>query len=202
MPSPTSALSTRAALIAVAQDCLAIGELDCPVSVLTKRAGVSVGSLYSHFKDKRDLLEVAGAEAISAYLPALDAKILAHEDPALAMLLFMMDLGDLTESDPRAAAILVNSGMRAMDRVREYSIEPSTAIRRSVTSGKRLPLDAEAFVIALVGAFTMMLARQTSNHPTADLPHRIGLIFAGVLGYTTEELEQILIENRAKAQRA
>lgn len=198
MPSTASAQSTRAALIAVAQECLAVGDLECPISELTKRAGVSVGSLYSHFKDKRDLLEVAGAEAVSAYLPALDAKILSHEDPALALLLFLLEFGDMTEKDPRTAAIIVNSGVRALDRVREYSIEPSTAIRRSVTTGKRLPLDAEAFVIALIGAFSMMLARQTSAHPTADLPHRVALMFAGALGYSGEELEKIIAVNRAK----
>lgn len=198
MPSPASASKTRAALIAVAQDCLAAGNLEISVSELTNRAGVSVGSLYSHFRDKRELFELAGAETIAGFLPALDARIIEQDDPALGLLLFMIDLGNLPDTDPRSAAIIVNSGLRAMDRVREYSIEPSTAIRRSVTTGARLPLDAEAYVIALVGAFSMMLARQTSAKPTPDLAHRVALMFAGILGYTEAELEESVIKHKGQ----
>lgn len=192
MPSPASAVKTREALIAAAQECLASDQLGASVSTLTKMAGVSVGSLYSHFKDRERLFDQAGAEYLARYLPSLNAILDRAENPALGLVGALYRLSELPQVNPRAARIAFNGGLRALNEVRYYSTEPSVAIRQAVSEGRVPPLDAEAFVIAVVGAFQMVLTRQMSNHATEDLPLRTALLFAEQLGCDEAEMTAYL----------
>ena len=52
MPSPASGLKTRQALLDVAKHYLGEGNSDVSIQQIAKDAEVSVGSLYTYFKDK------------------------------------------------------------------------------------------------------------------------------------------------------
>ncbi len=192
MPSSASAFKTRDALIAAAQECLASDQLGASVAQITQMAGVSVGSLYSHFKDRERLFDQAGAEYLARYLPSLNAILEKADNPAIGFVGALYRLSELPKVSPRSARIAFNGGTRALNEVRYYSTEPSVAIREAVTAGKIPPLDAEAFVIAVIGAFQMVLTRQMSNHQTENLPLRTALLFGAQLGYDEAQMQKYL----------
>ncbi|MEY4741451.1 MAG: HTH-type transcriptional regulator AcrR [Actinomycetota bacterium] len=183
MPSTASSEKTRQALILAAQDCLASDQLGISVAKLTELAGVSVGSLYSHFKDRENLFEQAGAEYLAGFLPALNRILESAPNPAIGLVGALYHLTELPTIDPRAGRIVLNGGTRALNQMRYYSTEPSMAIRQAVLAGSMSALDAEAFVISVIGAFQMVITRQLSLHATPDLPLRVALQFGHQLGF-------------------
>ena len=192
MPSAASSAKTRDALIAAAQDLLAAGNRDASIPEIAKRAGVAVGSLYTHFGNKNELMDAAARAALDEIIPDLQTLVLSHDDRALGFLATMAYGYLLPETNPRLARILVTAGVAGFATDRSFIAGPVESINDSVSRGLCTCDDPEAFALLTSGAYLNVLAIQMSANPVPGLGVRTIKLLGRQLGYSSEQLDVAL----------
>lgn len=192
MPSPASGLKTRQALIDVAKGYLGRGEVDVSIQEIASSADVSVGSVYTYFKDKNDLFEIAANEALLQSYGPLQEVALGVEDPALGFIAACLYACKRPEFDPETARIIVTMGPVGFARFTEYLAAPTAAVQESVDRGAAKVDDVEAFVIAISGAYQNVLAHYFVGTATPDLGERVLWRFAKEIGYSREQYAEVV----------
>lgn len=192
MPSPASGLKTRQALIDVSKGLLGRGEIEVSIQEIAKAAEVSVGSVYTYFKDKNELFEIAANEALLESYGPLQEVALGVEDPALGFIAACLYACKRPEFDPETARIIVTMGPVGFAKFREYLAAPTAAVQESVDSGKAKIEDVEAFVIAISGAYQNVLAHYFVGTASEDLGERVLWLFAQEIGYSREQYAEVV----------
>jgi AcrR family transcriptional regulator len=192
MPSPASGLKTRQALIDVAKALLGKGETDGSIQEIAQLAEVSVGSVYTYFKDKAELFEVAANEALLESYGPLQEVANKVTDPALGFIAACLYACKRPEFDPETARIIVTMGPVGFARFREYLAAPTLAVQESIDNGTAEFDDVEAFVIAISGAYQNVLAHYFVGTASPDLGERVLWIFAKQLGYSEIQYKEIV----------
>lgn len=192
MPSPASALKTRNALIEVAKRYLGEGNSDVSIQQIAKAADVSVGSVYTHFADKRALFEAAAHEAVLASYGDLERVANMLDDQALGFLAATLYACRRPQFDSQTARIIVTMGPLGFANFSEYLAQPTAAIQHSVDAGLAHCDDVPALVMAISGAYQGVLAHYVAGTAAPDLGERVLWLFAEQMGYTREQFQQVI----------
>lgn len=192
MPSAASSAKTRNALVLAAQAFLAVGRDDFSVPEVTRAAGVSVGSLYTHFTDKTHLIEQAAIAALDEAIPELQRIVMSQEDRALGFLASMAYSCSFPETNPRLARIIVTAGVSGFASDRSYAAGPIESLADSAAKGLAKCDDPEAFALMVSAAYMNVLAIQMSDNPVPRLAERTIRQLGRMLGYGDSQLDAIV----------
>ena len=192
MPSPASGLKTRQALLDVAKSLLGQGITDVTIGQIAQEAGVSVGSVYTYFKDKRELFDTAAHEAVLESYVDLAKIAFQFDDLALGFFAATLYACKRPEFDPQTARIIVEVGPIGFATFDEYLSEPTRAIQDSVDRGLASCEDVPAFVLAFSGAYQTVLAQYVAGSASVDLGERVLWLFAEQLGYSRDQYDEVV----------
>lgn len=192
MPSKESGLKTRQLLIAAAQDFLGEGRDDVSIQEVAKTAGVAVGSVYTHFSDRRHLFEIAAAEALMQGSPKLIEVAGGLEDPALGFLAIGLYSCSRHEFDPKLTRIVLTVGPIGFVNIQQYFETPAAMVKESVAKGWAKCDDVEAFVMAVSGAYQNVLAHYFAGTASPKLGERVFGLFATMLGYSAKDYARVV----------
>ncbi len=141
---------TRRALLDTARATFAAqGYVAASTEEIVRRAGVTRGALYYHFRDKAALFEAVFDEVRGEYLAALRTAIAAAEGDAWQRLMTGVDLFLEGIQDPTAQRIVYIDGPAVLDWSSEQRRAPAIALLREIFAPlmaagiiEQLPLDA------------------------------------------------------------
>ena len=141
---------TRRALLDTARTIFAAqGYAAASTEEIVRRAGVTRGALYYHFRDKAALFEAVFDEVRGEYLAALRAAIAAAEGDAWQRLMTGVDLFLGGILDPTVQRIVYIDGPAVLDWSSEQRRAPAIALLREIFAPlmaagviEQLPLDA------------------------------------------------------------
>ncbi|AXE54297.1 TetR/AcrR family transcriptional regulator [Aurantimicrobium sp. MWH-Uga1] len=192
MPSPASGLKTRQSLIDAAKGFLGQGNRDVSIQEIAKAANVSVGSVYTYFKDKNELFDAAAADALMDNVPQLEKILSGIDDSALGFLATGIWACRRPSFSPELARIILTVGPLGFARFDDYFQGPIQAIQQSVDRGLCHCEDIEAFVLAASGAYQNILAHVYAGTASEDLAERVYWQFAKELGYSREQYQEVI----------
>jgi len=152
---------TRKELLGAARALIAEnGVGDLRVSDVTERSDVALGSFYSHFATKDEIVEAILAETVSALADAIGDVGDHLDDPAEAMSVGVRRLVGLVDSDPELARLLVRLEDAEPRFERLIWDRAERIMRRGVESGRfRVDDGALALTIAIAGVLAAIRAR-------------------------------------------
>ena len=113
--------STRDALLAGAQAVLAEQGPSAPISDITERAGVGVGSFYNHFESKDELFRAAAQSALAEWEDYMVRRTADLDDPEERLCARIRLMGRMSDIRPDIAHIIVNSAPRLLAMPTGYS---------------------------------------------------------------------------------
>jgi AcrR family transcriptional regulator len=185
MPSAASGEKTRLRLIGAAQDLLGTGRADATVQEITKLAKVGVGSFYTHFIDKAELYEAAATAAQVVDNRKLGEIARSFEDQTLGFIASVIYACGRPKYDPKLNRIILTAGPRLF-AASDYLDEPRAILRASVEAGRVTPVDVDAWVASVAGAYQNLLALMDAGVVDETMPRRMFWLFAQQLGYSEE----------------
>jgi len=151
---------TRQELLGAARALIAEkGLADLRVSDVTEATDVALGSFYSHFETKDEIVEAILAETVSALADAIGNVGDHLDDPAEAMSVGVRKLVGLCDSDPALARLLV----RLEDAEPRFEgmiwARAERIMRRGIDSGRfRVQDGTLALTIAIAGVLAAIRA--------------------------------------------
>ncbi len=176
----------------VAKGYLGQGNRDVTIGQIAKDAGVSVGSLYTYFRDKNELFDAAAADALMDNVPQLEKILSGIDDSALGFLATGIWACRRPSFSPELARIILTVGPLGFARFDDYFQGPIQAIQQSVDRGLCRCEDIEAFVLAASGAYQNILAHVYAGTASEDLAERVYWQFAKELGYSREQYQEVI----------
>jgi AcrR family transcriptional regulator len=154
-----STATVTAILDATIQVLTAIGKERLTTTRVAQRAGVSVGTLYQYFPNKRSLLQAALRRHLVSVTEALErACELNRNEPICAMVTAIVETFFRAKmKEPRVSLALyaVSSdvdGIRILEELRERTEKALTSVL--ATAPERLTIDLELAAFMLQGAMT------------------------------------------------
>lgn len=187
---------TRRALIGAAQQLVARGEMDAPITTITELADVGTGSFYNHFTTKAELFDAAlraALEMLGALLDELTADI---DDPALAFATRSRLLGRLHRQQPELGAALLHTSSQWVRADVGLAPRARRTIRAGIAAGRFTVADAEVAYTVVAGA-TIGIGQLLIEEPTRDAGDTTDLAVAHllrVLGVPDEDVATILAQ--------
>lgn len=149
----------RLALLDAATDLLGErGYAGCSITAVAARAGVSAGSVYTHFTNKAELIADVFRAAVGREVDAVRAAARGHPSAAAQVDAVIETFAGRALKQPRRAyALLAEPVDPVVDELRlEFRLAfrdvIATAVRSGVTSGELPPQNPEIVAAALVGA--------------------------------------------------
>ena len=155
------AIANRARILEVAQSVFAECGLELDMHQVAKRAHLGVGTLYSHFANREELLGAIVRQAVEDTLTQLQTAQAAHADDPRAALQSLVLAGLQVQQkyqylfavihDPRLTKLLDSSYSRAA-RIQFLEI-PRELIDRGIRAGIfRQDLDQDMAAVTIIGA--------------------------------------------------
>ena len=185
-------IRTRSELVSSARALIAEnGVASLRVSDVTERSDVALGSFYSHFETKEDIVEAVVADAVTALADAIGDVADQLEDPAEGMSVGARRLVELCHSDPELARLLVKlddaeARFREMLWPRAYRV-----MERGITAGRFHLPDADlALTIAIAAVFATIRAI-IEDRTTPDSGKQCALILLRAVGVGEDGAEEI-----------
>jgi AcrR family transcriptional regulator len=180
--------ATRRGLIDAARDLFAAeGYADVSIEEICRRARVTKGALYHHFRDKRDLFRAVCSEVEVEWIDEL-ARLMADEPDVMARMLLGCDAFLDACLDPARQRILLLDGpavvgweeLRRMDAGRGLTLI-STVLEDAMEAGEleRQPVDPLAHL--LLGALNEASLAIARDRDPAAARERIGAALARLL---------------------
>jgi AcrR family transcriptional regulator len=158
---------------------------------VTERSDVALGSFYSHFETKEEIVEAVVADAISSLADALGDVSEQLEDPAEAMSVGARQLVGLGHAEPELARLLLALD-HAEDRFHQI-IWPRALVvmRRGVRDGRFRADDPELMLtLAIAGVFAGL--RLALERPDDDeLPSSCAAALLRLVGLRDAEARKI-----------
>ena len=157
-------LKTRLELVAAARQLIADGGVaDLRVADITAKVDVALGTFYSYFETKDDVVEAVVAEVLGPFADAAGDYGDQAEDPAVAMSVAIQELARICATAPDIPRLLVrlDDASARFERIVWHRAEP--LITRAIDSGRfRVAGNDPEFVVRVVLAavFAMLRARE------------------------------------------
>ncbi|AWW41540.1 TetR family transcriptional regulator [Streptomyces sp. AS58] len=114
-PLRRDARRNRDAITKAAADSFARQGIDAPLDGIAKAAGVAIGTLYSHFPSRADLVEVVFAEKLDAWLAAAE-QAAAADDPWEGFAGYLEAICEL-QADDRGLSDIASMQTSLADRI-------------------------------------------------------------------------------------
>ena len=165
------------------------GLAELRVSDVVEQADVALGTFYSHFASKEEMVEAIVADAITA-LAVKVADLGPHLDPAHALSIGVRRLVGLAETDPDLARLMLR--LDSAERVLESLVwEQAVAImQRGAESGRFETGDVHLTLrIAVAGVFVTIESALASEQPNAA--EECATVLLQAVGITREEAQAI-----------
>lgn len=184
---------TRAELLGAARSLIAErGVAGLRVSDVTERSDVALGSFYSHFETKDEIVTAVVAEAVALLADAIGDVGARLADPAEAMSVGVRQLVGLGRSDPELARLLLALD-HAEERFRQI-VWPRAypVMRRGVDEGRFASRSPELLLtLAIAGVFSAL--RLTIEQPAQprDLPAQCAVALLRLVGLSDAEAREI-----------
>lgn len=151
---------TRKELLGAARALIAEnGVADLRVSDVTERIDIALGSFYSHFETKDDIIEAVVSETVTALADSIGDVVDQFEDPAEAMSVGIRQVIGICDTDPQLARLLVR--LEDAEPRFEQMVWGRTqrVMRRGVKTGRfRVDDWALALTIAIAGVLATIRA--------------------------------------------
>jgi AcrR family transcriptional regulator len=183
---------TRSELLGAARALIAErGVAGLRVSDVTERSDVALGSFYSHFETKDEIVEAVVAEAVSSLADALGDVGGRLADPAEGMSVGARQLIELGRTEPELARLMLALD-HAEDRFAEVIYPRAlTIMRRGVESGRFIADEPELMLtLAIAGVFAGVRLALESPGDT-DLPSRCATALLRLVGLSDPESREI-----------
>jgi AcrR family transcriptional regulator len=163
------------------------------VSDVTERSDVALGSFYSHFETKDEIVEAVVAEAVSSLADAIGDVSDQLEDPAEAMSVGARQLVGLGRSEPELAKLLLaldHAERRFQAIVWRRSLP---VMQRGVSAGRFVPDQPELLLtLAIAGVFAgIALSLETADREAEELPSRCATALLRLVGIADAEAHAI-----------
>jgi AcrR family transcriptional regulator len=183
---------TRSELLESARALIAErGVAGLRVSDVTERSDVALGSFYSHFECKDEIVEAVVADAVSSLADALGDVGAQLDDPAEGMSVGARQLVGVGRNEPELARLMLALD-HAEDRFQEVIYPRAlTIMRRGVESG-RFTADEPELLLTLAIAGVFAGVRLALESPTeAELPSRCATALLRMVGLSDGEARAI-----------
>jgi AcrR family transcriptional regulator len=158
---------TRAALIAAAQAYAAEGNYTVPITEITNRANIGIGSFYNHFQTKEELFEAAAIAGLETLADVLDQVTEGVTDPAVIFAHRFRIAGRLHRVAPQLSKVLLNSGMSLLGA--DVGLWPRA--RRDIAAGVaagRFTVDDVDLATTLIAGGLLGLGQLLHAQPERD----------------------------------
>jgi AcrR family transcriptional regulator len=151
---------TRQELLTAARALIAErGVAELRVSDVTERIDIALGSFYSHFETKDQIVEAVLSETVAALADAIGDVGDHLEDPAEATSIGIRKLVGLCDTDPELARLLVRLEDAEPRFERMVWPRAQRIMRRGIDTGRfQVEDDALALTIAIAGVLAAMRA--------------------------------------------
>lgn len=158
---------TRRALVTAAQQLIADGTVNVPVSTITTSAGIGLGSFYNHFDSKEELFDVAVSEALDAFGSLLDEHAPAGKDPIETFARSFRLTGRLHRRHPELSRIILQSGVGVIWAEKGHAPRVRRDLVAGIAAGRFSSADPELST-ALVGGAAWALGHLLHRRPDID----------------------------------
>ena len=203
MPSAASALKTRDKLLDAAFEFLGAGQPDASVHDIAARAGVSVGSVYSHFDDKAALFDAALAAAVTRSIHSAPFGLDDFDNPSLGGMAMGLWAIHRFEFEPELARALLSSRTNNQSALASVYSTMAPLIRESVAQGKAQCDDVDAVVTIAAGTYQALMSGIDHGIYTVDDAYRTIWQVARLLGIPADDYAVVVerIEREVVARR-
>ena len=140
-------MSVRDALVAAAQELIALEGDEVPVQRICDRAGVAAGSLYTHFANRDELVEVAAETAMATFEDDLLARTVDIVDPIDVFCMRMRLYGLMPDTHPLVARLVFRPTSPALAWPHGY-----------LATGRARCDDIDLLLLAAFAAFERLIA--------------------------------------------
>lgn len=188
---------TRTELVAAARELIAeSGVAELRVSDITDRVDVALGTFYSYFDGKDDVVEAVVAEALRPLADAVGDYGDTADDPAIATAVGVTELIRTCSDDPQLARLLIRLEDAEPRFERILWDRAAPIIRRAIetehfTVGRN---DTDLVVkVAIAAVFAAIKAR--SELEIADAPKDVAVLVLQMLGVDHERAAAIVAQD-------
>lgn len=158
--------TTRAQLVAAAQDLLAEEGTAFGVQQAADRADVALATLYNHFPSKQELVATAAMEAASTVESYLQTATTGIDDPLARLAMRGRLHGRLLQSHPREARVLLATALEVAAEESPMRAE-TLRLAHEVANARGIPADD----VMLIGLMAFATNQHLMAHQLADPRH-------------------------------
>lgn len=158
---------TRAALIRAAQQFIADGRTNVPISEITQAADVGLGSFYNHFQTKEELYHAAVEEVLDLHGQLLDRLTADLDDPAIVFAHSFRLTGRLHRQEPDLSRVLLNNALRIVHADHGLAPRARRDIQAGIDSGRFTLTDIDLAASLAAGALAA-LGQLLHDQPDRD----------------------------------
>lgn len=143
---------TRRALISAAQELIAEGQVNPPITTITTRAGIGLGSFYNHFKSRDELFDHAASDALDRFGRLVHELAPDDGDAAERFACSFRLLGRLHHRYPEMSQVILRAGPARLASTDGIATRVRADLRRGTASGRFLVADLDVAVASITGA--------------------------------------------------
>ena len=151
-------MSVRDALVAAAQELIALEGDEVPVQRICDRAGVAAGSLYTHFANRDELVEVAAETAMATFEDDLLARTVDIVDPIDVFCMRMRLYGLMPDTHPLVARLVFRPTSPALAWPHGYPAAARDDVEAILATGRARCDDIDLLLLAAFAAFERLIA--------------------------------------------
>lgn len=154
---------TRDALVTAAREVLASDGPTVPVSTITARAGVAVGSFYNHFDSKDVLFQEAARGAMTDFEAYLITRTMHLEDPVEVLCTRIRLYCRMPDTHPQVAQILTKAAPYLLAYPTGYSPHAVRDVQAAVDAGRMNCDDIPLRLVMVIGGAMRLISLQLRN---------------------------------------
>lgn len=181
----SDALANRQRILDAAREIFARRGMNAEVREIAEKAGVGIGTIYRHFKNREDLLEALVNKAKEDIMQAMQ-EVVAIDEPRAALRAMIHKGAEYCERFGSLSEVLLTSGkdelhlgchgevqVNSLDQTNDFKDLLTTLLRRGIDDGTfRANLDISVAIAALESIFVsgmlLALAARRSFPQAAD----------------------------------
>jgi AcrR family transcriptional regulator len=154
-------------------------------------ADIGMGSFYSHFATKEELVEAVVADHVGAVAETIIERALTRDDPAEVAALAHRLFIQLTAENPQLAWLLVrlDHGEALLEAASLPRFGP--VLERGIVGGRFSPLDVDVMVSFIVGATLAVMRGILEGRLGGDAGGESARILLGACGLSDREARRI-----------
>lgn len=183
---------TRADIMAATRELLAEGGISAlRISDITDRTDIALGSFYSHFGSKDEVVEAVVEESVRALADGILEASRHLDDPAEAMSVGIRIVVGLCYSNPEVAGLLINLD-HPQEQFETMAREQALAVIESgVAAGRFTTDDAELVLTIATGSVLAAIRNTLAGRHGPDTDIACAALLLRAVGIERAEAEEI-----------